>query len=172
MVKVLVAWLLTGMLCPGPTAKAQTMISESGRLLFFNSLDSAQGAAIARLATLAACWLETQDRRDSFPVLLDLRPNPDNRSGNSNSFTDSATSSSPDSATIELGYDNLYGNSLQFPDSATEPADLGERPYFLRLGLRIRIPNPSADPRILLRLLEYGVTHYATLRQMHALCLA
>lgn len=78
MVKVFTALLLAGicMLRPGPPARAQTIISETGRLVFFNSLDSAQGATITRLATLVACWLQTRDPRDSFPVLLDLRPAP------------------------------------------------------------------------------------------------
>jgi hypothetical protein len=74
MVKVLVAFLLTGMLCPVLTVKAQTIISESGRLIFFNSLDSAKGAAIARDIDLVNYWLDNYDPRNSFPILFDLRP--------------------------------------------------------------------------------------------------
>src|ERR1700733_13532892 len=146
MVKVLVASLLTGMLLwLRMPAQAQTIISESGRLIYFNSLDSARAATISRLAALVACWLDNYDPRDSFPILLDLRP-------------DTA-------ASIDLGYDNLFGNSLFYTDSTTTPSDPGQQLYFRRPGLRIRISDSLPDPKILLQLLEYGIAHYNYLRQ-------
>jgi hypothetical protein len=158
MVKVLPVFLLTGMLWPGPTPQAQTIISESGRLLFFNSLDSARAATIIRLTGFVNCWLNNFDSRDSFPILLDFRPDPDTLH--------------PDSASLQLGYDNLFGNSLFYTDSSAAPSDPGQQLYYQKLGLRIRLGNPSPDPKTLLQLLEYGIAHYVALRQIRNLCLS
>jgi hypothetical protein len=165
MVKVLVAFLLTGLLWPGPGPQAQSLISESGRIIFFNSLDSARGAALNRLASLAACWLYYYDPRDSFSVLLDLRPAGDSADQpapalgfGTNASPDSGTHITPDPVAYaslktiipnpvipnpvipELGYDNLFGNSLSYTDSSAEPTDPSLQRYYNRLGLRIRIP--------------------------------
>ena len=156
MIKAFKAILLTGILWTGQGLYAQTVISESGRLLYFNSLDSAQGATLNRFATLTACWLYNFDGRDSFPILLDLRPGAD----------------STDTSSYELGYDNLYGNSLSFPDSTQTPTDPTQQPYYLRLGLRIHSTGPRPDPGVLLRLLEYGIAHYKMLMQIRSLCLS
>ncbi len=108
------------------------------------------------------------DPHDSFPILVDLRPSSDS-SPNLNP--------GPDSISYELGYDNLFGDYLSYTDSSALPTDPGERLYYLRPGLRIRIvcsasrPGFTADPKILLQLLEYGIAHFAMLKQMHALCL-
>jgi hypothetical protein len=171
MVKALAALLLTGMLWPGHSLRAQSIISESGRLVFYNSIDSAQGATILRLIFLVRCWLDTYDPRDSFPVLLDLRP-PDSAVSDSTASASPTTDSipprspHPDSAAYELGYDNLFGNSLSYTDSSAIPTDPGQQLYYKRLGLRIRASK--TDPKSLLHLLEYGVTHYPFLQQMRA----
>src|ERR1700761_1085194 len=172
MVKVLVAFLLTGMLWPGSNLQAQSLISESGRVIFFNSLDSARGATLSRLASFAACWLYYNDPQDSFPIFLDLRPaNALSESAN-HPTSDSSLHAAPDTLFPELGYDNLFGNSLSYTDSSAEPTDPSLQRYYNRLGLRIRIADSSIDPKILLRLLEYGVTHFKTLAQMRSLCLS
>jgi hypothetical protein len=153
MVKVLVASLLIGVLCPVLTVKAQTTISESRRLIFFNSPDSAQGATIARDILLVNYWLDHYDPHNSFSILLDLRPR-------------------TDTAFWELGHDNLFGNSLSYTDPSAIPFDPGEQLCYKRVSLRIRGVGPTADPKCLLQLLEYGIAHFATLKQMHALCLS
>jgi hypothetical protein len=195
MVKALPVLLLAGMLWPGPTPRAQTIISESGRLIFFNSLDSARAVNIIRLTGFVNCWLNNFDTRDSFPVLLDFRPPSGDRPSN-NLFADTVPagigspqpdSSNPrpetgflqpptrnsqlDTASPQLGYDNLFGNSLVYTDSTAVPSDPGQQLYYQKLGLRIRL-DPSPDPKVLLQLLEYGIAHYGALRQIRTLCLS
>ncbi len=185
MAKTLPVFLLTGMLWPGPAPQAQTIISESGRLIFFNSLDSARAAEIIRLTGFVNCWLNNFDTRDSFPILLDFRPQSEDRgSGNlSNDLSADAVPADirsapaqiwnqPDSTSPQLGYDNLFGNSLVYTDSSVMPSDPGQQLYYQKLGLRIRPGNPSPDPKVLLQLLEYGIAHYAALRQIRTLCLS
>jgi hypothetical protein len=154
MVKALVALLLTVFLCPNQPAISQTIISESGRLVFFNSLDSAGGATIVRLAGMLNCWLGNLSPGDSFPILLDLRP----------PQYDSANNLSRD--TLQLGFDNLFGNSMRLTDSSNLPSDPGEQLYYRRLGLRIRYTSANPDPQKLLQLLDYGMTHNVYLKQL------
>jgi hypothetical protein len=154
MVKVLMAFLLTGMLTPGFSAWAQTIITQSGRLVYFNSLDSARAATLARLALAADCWIRSQDPRDSFPVFLDLRPD--------SSPVDTTGNALP---RWELNYDNLYGNSQLYTDSTVTPSDPAEQPYYRSLGLRLRCRDSTPDPLTLLRLLDYGIARYDSLRQ-------
>src|SRR5689334_700385 len=81
----------------GLRAHAQVIVTEMDRVTFYNSLDSATGAAFNKIAWLCNCYLLKNYPKSTVPVKLDMEL-------------------SKDTAVYEVGYDNLYGNT-GFPDT-------------------------------------------------------
>lgn len=121
--------------------QAQTMVTDMGTIMYYNSLDSAKSAILNRIAARAYCLLQFEDSAGTIHLKLDL-------------------DLSRDSTYYFLSYDNLAGTAANLTDSAlaTAPKMDGD------LGLYIRARDSTLDEDKILRLIDYGVRNYAELK--------
>lgn len=115
-------------------SQAQTLISQMGPVRFFNSLDSAKSATLTRIAGKCFCMLQHLDSSHSRQLKLDLAQN----------------TQSGDSVFYFLDFNNLQGD---YSDS------LAEAP-----GIYIKARDSVLRSEIILRLVDYGVQHYAEMQ--------
>ena len=125
--------------------RAQTLITDMGSVRFFNSMDSAKSVRLMALAHRCACLLwvtdSTHDLRSKLD--LDLNTNP------------------ADTSLYRLDYNVLKGDFVPPADTisiSTDPSD--ESP-----GIYIKIRDTVIKDETVLRVLDYGIHHYAELKQ-------
>jgi len=145
MVRLFTATLLSCLL--GLHTSAQTLVTESGRVIFLNSLDSAKSAGMTRMVGFVNCYLFRWAPKDSIPILLDI---------------DSTTVDSL--LTYRCSYDNLFGTRLIPPDSSGAVYNSPESAFRTRYGIRLFVRAPAPRPDSVLSLLEYAVTSFNELK--------
>lgn len=123
------------------SSRAQTLVSRMGPVQFFNSLDSAKSARLTRIAGRCFCMMQLLDSTRSIQLKLDL-------------------AEASDSVFYVLDFNILDGHYV-VPDSAGTSMDSQpEKP-----GIYIKARDSILRPEIILRMLDYGVRHYADLQQ-------
>lgn len=133
------------------SSTAQTIVTEMGKVTYYNSLDTSVSSVYNKVAWLCNCYLRANYPKSPILVKLDMEI-------------------SKDTIYYQVGYDNLYGNS-GFPDSTGSGQSPGGNIYF-DTGLRIKACDTAINKENILKLLDYGIQHYEELKTIRAEVLA
>ena len=134
-------WLLLIVALPGYNIiplQAQTLVTEMGPIMYFNSLDSTKSAILNRVARRCNCILRFIDSTHLVHLKLDL-------------------AISTDTIVYQLGYDNLYGNYFTLPDTAARTV---AGMIYADAGLYIKVRDTVINETHILQLLTYGIGNY------------